>query len=127
VDASAVVELLRRGASYERVADVLLASGEILHAPHVVDAEVMGVLRRLERAATLDAGRAAQALDVLRELRLLRHDHRPLVDRAWSLRKNLMPFDALYVALAESLEAPLVTMDRRLGYSPLHGAEVIVL
>ena len=82
------------------------------------------MFRRLERAGTLAAGPAIEALHDLRDLRLVRHGHWALIDRAWTLRHNLTMYDAVYVALAEALEAPLVTTDRRLASAPGHDAEV---
>ena len=82
------------------------------------------VFRRLERAGTLAAEPAIEALHDLRDLRLVRHGHSTLIDRAWALRHDLTVYDAVYIALAEALEAPLVTTDRRLASAPGHDAEV---
>ena len=109
------------------MADVALAPGRVLHAPHLLDVEVAQVLRRLERAGAVGERRAGEALDDLRALRLVRHEHLPLLTRAWALRHNLSAYDALYVALAEGLGAPLLTLDRRLADAPGHGAEVRVV
>lgn len=120
------MELLLRREAYERVAALLLAPGQILHAPHLLDVEVAQVLRRLEQTSALSATRAQEALEDVKALRLVRHAHLPLLDRVWGLRSNLSAYDALYVALAESLDAPLVTTDKRLKASPLHRAEVVI-
>jgi predicted nucleic acid-binding protein len=120
------VELLLRREAYERLADLLLAPGEVLHAPHLLDVEVAQVLRRLEQAGPLSTERAEEALSDLRALRIVRYAHQPLLTRAWALRHNLSAYDALYVALAEGLEAPLVTTDRRLASAPGHDAKVIL-
>lgn len=104
----------------------MLEPGQVLHAPHLLDVEVTQVLRWLERAGTLATSRAEEARDDLHALRLVLHDHRPLLDRVWHLRHNLSAYDGLYVALAEALEAPLVTTDGRLAEAPGHGAEVVV-
>ncbi len=108
------------------MADAVFGPGEILHAPHLVDVEVAQVLRRLEGAESLGSARASEAFEDLRALRLVRHSHLPLLDRVWALRSNLSAYDALYVALAESLEAPLVTLDERLARAPGHTAKVWV-
>jgi predicted nucleic acid-binding protein len=126
VDASAAVELLLRREAYEPVAALLLSPREILHAPHLLDVEVTHVLRRLERGSTVTATRAREALEDLRALRLVRHAHLSLLERAWELRDNLSAYDAMYVALAESLGVPLVTMDGRLAGTPGHVADVVV-
>jgi predicted nucleic acid-binding protein len=120
------VELLLRREKYDGLADLLLGPGEVLHAPHLVDVEVTQVLRRLEQAGTLTTSRAEEARDDFRALRLVLHDHRPLLDRVWVLRHNLSAYDGLYVALAEALEARLVTTDGRMAEAPGHGAEVVV-
>lgn len=118
LDASALLELLlgteagRLIAS--RIADPTLA----LHAPHLADVEVAQALRRYVREGELDAASAANALADLRALDLERHAHEPLLDRVWALRENVTAYDAVYVALAEALEAPLVTCDGRLARAP---------
>lgn len=111
---------------YDRLAAMLFEPGQVLHAPHLLDVEVTQVLRRLELAGTLTTSRAAEARQDLGALRLVLHDHSPLLDRVWSLRHNLSAYDGLYVALAEALEVPLVTTDGRLAEAPGHGAEVVV-
>ena len=126
LDASAALELLLRREAYERVAQLTLVPGQVLHAPHLLDVELAQILRRLESHDVLDAQRAAQALEDLRALRLVRHPHLPLLGRVWTLRENLTAYDALYVALAESLDAQLVTLDRRLAAAPGHRARVTV-
>jgi predicted nucleic acid-binding protein len=120
------VELLLRREAYERVADLLLAQGEVLHAPCLLDVEVAQVLRRLERAGVLSAARAEEALDDMQALRIVHHAHAPLLRRVWEIRQNLSACDALYVALAEALDTALVTMDRRLAGAPGHEADVVV-
>ena len=87
--------------------------GERLAAPEIVDLEVASVLRRLMRGEK-DARRAQPALTDLAELPLVRATHQPLLARCWELRDNLTIYDAAYVALAEALQATLITGDRRL-------------
>jgi predicted nucleic acid-binding protein len=126
VDSSALLDLLlaldpnARWVS-ERVED----AGWDLHAPHLVDVEAVGALRRLSAAGAVDAGRARRALDELQGFRLRRYPHTHLLDRVWELREHVNAADATYVALAEALAAPLVTTDRRLARA--HGAHVPVL
>jgi predicted nucleic acid-binding protein len=74
----------------------------------------------------VDAVRAEEALSDLVDLRLVRHGHAPLLHRVWELRGNLSAYDAVYVALAEALEAPLLTMDQKLLNAPGHAVHVIV-
>jgi predicted nucleic acid-binding protein len=89
--------------------------GEDLAAPELLDLEVASVLRGQARAGALDSRRAGLALDDLAALPLERAPHLPLLRRCWELRENLSVYDAAYVALAEALEAQLLTGDRRLA------------
>lgn len=91
---------------------------EELAAPELIDLEVVSVLRRQHSSGALDARRAQLALGDLVELPMRRAPHRPLVPRCWELRENMTPYDAAYVALAEALEANLVTADTRLAHAP---------
>lgn len=97
-----------------------------MHAPHLLDIEFTQVMRRFEQSGSVSSARAVEALEDLGSLRLIRHGHSPLLERVWAVRHNLTAYDALYVALAEALGAPLVTTDRRLAAAPGHGARVIV-
>jgi predicted nucleic acid-binding protein len=119
------VELLLRREAYDALADLLLVQGETLHAPHLLDTEVTQVLRRLEGAGTVSTPRATAALEDLMALRIVRHPSSALLMRVWELRQNLSAYDGMYVALAEALEAPLVTTDQRLSRAPGHTARVI--
>lgn len=89
--------------------------GEDLAAPSLIDLEVASVWRGLARGGHLDAKRARLALDDLRALPVQRVQHGLLLERCWELRENLTIYDAAYVALAEALEAPLLTGDGRLA------------
>jgi predicted nucleic acid-binding protein len=113
VDASCVAEVVLAGPDAEPVRERL--AGDPDHAaPHLVDAEVLGVVRRAHLRGDLDPTAARQALDDLESWPATRVDHRPLLERAWELRNSLSAADALYVALAEALSVPLLTLDRRL-------------
>lgn len=92
--------------------------GEHLSAPELIDLEVASVFRKLCAANKLDTARADQALTDLDALRLDRVPHRPLLRRCWELRHNVTVYDAAYIALAEILNATLVTADRRLANAP---------
>jgi predicted nucleic acid-binding protein len=83
-----------------------------------VDVEVLHVLRRLSRSLTLSPAEAETALTDLAALDLERHDHQPLLRRAWELRANVTACDAVYVALAEALDASLLTCDSKLTLAP---------
>jgi len=97
-----------------RIADPSLG----LHVPHLADVEVAQTLRRYEREGEVDAKTAAAALEDLRALDLQRHAHEPLLERVWELRRNLSAYDAVYVALAETLDTRLLTCDGRLARAP---------
>ena len=127
LDASAVVELLIGTELGRAVADRLEDPAIDLHAPHLLDVEVLQVLRRLVRDGSLTARDAAAALNDLRALDVERHDHGPLLDRVWALRKNLTAYDAVYVALAEALDTTLLTCDRKLARSPGLGRRIDVI
>jgi len=115
VDASAMIEVLLRTPAAAAVDARLFEPGETLHAPHLLDVEVAQVVRRYVANGDIDADRGREALDDLAALRLRRYPHDLLLQRIWALRHNLTAYDAAYVALAEALEAPLLTRDRRLA------------
>jgi predicted nucleic acid-binding protein len=117
VDASALLELLLRTPAAAAV-EARLFGGETVHAPHVLDLEVAQVLRRYERAGSLSAMRAREALDDLVAFRIERYPHHLFLSRVWALRANATAYDACYLALAEALAAPLLTSDRRLATVP---------
>lgn len=84
-------------------------------APHVIDAEVLGTIRRRFLFGFLDQTAASLAVEELRDWPGERFGHRALLERAWQLRDNVRTWDAMYVALAEALQAPLLTTDERLS------------
>ena len=119
VDASVAIEVLLQTPAGRDLTPRLLDSNETLHAPHLIDAEVAQV-RRFVIAGEMSGERGAEALVDLAELPLVRYPHDVFLTRVWELRHNLTAYDALYVALAEALEAPLLTRDRRLAAVPHH-------
>ncbi len=127
VDASAVIEMLLCTRLGTLCSDRLLRAGELLCAPHLIDVEVIQVLRRYAGRAELSDARGEEALRDLADLPLQRYPHEPLLTRLWELRGSLSAYDAAYVALAEALDAPLVTCDGRLGRANGHEAKVEVL
>jgi predicted nucleic acid-binding protein len=126
VDASAVLEVLLRTGAAEAI-EARLFGGDTLHAPHLLDLEVAQVLRRYERAGELTSQRGREALDDLGAFRIERYPHHIFVARIWSLRANATAYDACYLALAEALDAPLLTRDRKLRRVPGHSAIVEVV
>jgi predicted nucleic acid-binding protein len=124
VDASAVLETLLRTPNAEAVERRLFDPSQTLHAPHLLDVEVAQVLRRYAGNGEIDGERGRAALADLADLPLQRYPHDFLLPRVWELRENLTAYDAIYVALAEALDAPLLTCDRRLATAPGHQARV---
>lgn len=118
VDASALLEVLLQTPAAEAVQQRLFARGQTLHAPHLIDVEVAQVIRRYAAAGEIDSERGRAALIDLADFPLQRYPHDFLLARIWDLRENLTAYDATYVALAEALEAILLTCDRRLASAP---------
>jgi len=114
VDASCLYEVVADGVASEQVRE-RLARDEDHAAPHLVDVEVLGVVRRHHMLGLLDATAAQQAVDDLRDWPGERFGHRGLLERGWELRDRVRGWDAMYVALAEVMGATLVTLDGRLG------------
>ncbi|MFZ0502572.1 MAG: type II toxin-antitoxin system VapC family toxin [Chthoniobacterales bacterium] len=118
VDASALLEVLLQTPAAEAVQQRLFATGQTLHAPHLIDVEVAQVIRRYAAAGEIDSERGRAALTDLADFPLQRYPHDFLLARIWDLRENLTTYDATYVALAEALEAILLTCDHRLASAP---------
>jgi predicted nucleic acid-binding protein len=127
VDASALLETLLRTPAAEAVDARLFGAGQTLHAPHLLDVEVAQVVRRYAAAGEIDGERGRAALADLADFPLRRYPHDFLLPRVWELRGNLTAYDAVYVALAEALDAPLLTRDRRLAAATEHHARVDVV
>ena len=127
VDASALLEFLLQTPLGTRVEARLLRDDDEFHSPHLIDVEMTQGLRRLVRAGEVSAGRAAEAIEDLVDLDLHRHAHLELLTRAWKLRDNMTAYDAIYVALAEALDATVVTCDAPLAKAPGHRARIEVI
>jgi predicted nucleic acid-binding protein len=117
VDASVLFEVLADTPRAEP-ARLRMVDDPDLGAPHLVDAEVLSVIQAQHRRGALDATAATQAVDDLRTWPGERWSHRGLLERAWELRDNVRTYDGLYIALAEALDATLLTLDRRLAAAP---------
>ena len=124
LDASVALEVLLRMPAGVALDERLFEAEETLHAPYLLDVEVAQVLRRYALAGEVEAERCRAALDDLAGLPLTRYPHDFLMPRVWDLRGNLSAYDAVYIALAEALDAPLLTRDRRLANAPAHRARV---
>ncbi len=124
VDASALLEALLRTPAAEAVERWLFDPRQSLHAPHLLDIEVAQVVRRYAASREIDPERGRAALADLADFPLRRYPHGFLLPRVWELRRNLTAYDAVYVALAEALDAPLLTRDRRLAAASGHAARI---
>lgn len=115
VDASALLEVLLRTSRAEAIENRFFDGSELLHSPHLLDIEIVQVVRRFTLLGELDVLRAQAALDDLADFPIRRHAHDFLLRSIWDLRASFTAYDATYVALAENLEATLLTHDRRLA------------
>lgn len=117
VDASCLYEVVVDGRFAESVRRCLATDPDHA-APHVVDIEVVSVIRRDHQLGRLDDTAAVQAVEDLRDWPGERFGQQPLLDRVWALRATVRGWDAAYVALAEALGATLLTLDARLAAAP---------
>jgi predicted nucleic acid-binding protein len=124
VDASALLEFLLQTSLGTRVEARLFRDADEFHAPHLVDVEVTQGLRRLVRSGEVTSARAAEAIADLDDLDLHRHAHLDLLTRSWQLRENITAYDAMYVALAEALDATAITCDVPLAKASGHRARI---
>ncbi len=113
IDASCLYEVVADAERSEEVRQRMSADTD--QAPHIVDVEVLGVIRQHHLRGLLDRTAASQAVDDLRDWPGDRYAHRALLGRAWELRATVRSWDAMYVALAEALGATLLTLDSRLA------------
>jgi predicted nucleic acid-binding protein len=123
-DASVLVAMFLRMEGADAIEARLLGSGLSAQAPHLVDAEVAHVVRRYAANRQISPERGGDLLADLVDLPLRRHAHDWLLPRVWELRHNFTAYDAVYVALAEALEAPLLTRDPRLAAAAGHHAKI---
>jgi predicted nucleic acid-binding protein len=126
LDASAAIDWLLQTPAGLRIEQRIYARQDTLHSVHLLDVEFVQVLRRLVRQGTLTPRRAVEAIEDMAALRIARYPPVLLLQRIWRLRQNLSAYDAAYVALAEELQAPLITRDRRIAAAPGHAAAVEV-
>jgi predicted nucleic acid-binding protein len=118
IDASAATELLLARPSAEAIAAHISERGPDLHAPHLIDIEILSAVRSLVASSEAAVERGEEAIADLLDLPLARYPHDILLPRIWELRESFSSYDAAYVALAEALSAggvPLLTTDGRLA------------
>lgn len=127
VDASIVASLALQDEHATAVEAQIAGTETEWAAPELIDLELASVLRREEGAARITKEYGEGALSDYLALHIERFAHRLLLPRIWELRRNLTAYDAAYVALAEALDAPLLTLDRSLATAPGHHARVEVL
>jgi predicted nucleic acid-binding protein len=127
LDASVVIELLMGTAEAESLCRRILDPLETRHAPELLDVEVSQVVRRYWLAGEIDPYRGQEMIVDLADLPIIRHSHSLLLQRIWELRTNLSAYDAAYVAVAEALDAPLLTRDARLASVRDHDAAIELL
>jgi len=126
-DASVVVEVLLQTPAAVAIEASLFDAAESLHAPALLDIEITEVLRRYVRVGDLSPARAATAVDLLARFPITRYVHEPLLERIWMLRDAMTAYDAAYVALAQGLDATLVTRDAKLARAARRHARVELL
>ncbi len=124
VDASAVLEILLQTPAAASVEARIFQRGQTLHAPHLIDVEVAQVLRKYAATNRIDPQRCETALGDWQLFPVHRYAHDTFIPRMWELRANVTTYDAVYIALAEALDAPLITRDRRLASAPGHTARI---
>lgn len=118
IDASAVLAVLINGPAAPRLRTRMFADGESLHAPHLVDVEVLHVFRRWLLTGQMTLARAEEAIALFRLMPIERYSHEILLERIWQHRANLTACDAAYVALAEILDSLVLTVDANLAGAP---------
>lgn len=126
-DASVVVHALLTEGSLGDQARAHLVEADHVLVPELLDLEVTNAARRLVERGRVEEGLGHTATLQLAEMELARYPHWPFLDRIWELRRVLTAYDALYVALAEALEVPLLTGDAALAGVPGTRCEVVVL
>ncbi|HEY1836243.1 MAG: type II toxin-antitoxin system VapC family toxin [Rhizomicrobium sp.] len=127
LDASVVVEILLRTDAGRVALRLIATERQGVHAPHLLDIEVMYALRRLVLKQELSRQEAETAVEFLPQLQIMRHAHVLLLPRIWALREAITAYDAAYVALAEILDLPLWTCDAKLSRSHGHRAKIVLL
>ena len=124
VDASVVIDFVENAERVVHLRERLLKPFRPLHAPYLIDLEVLQAIRRRRLRGDIDDVRAGEAIDDHLALPIKRYPHHILLRRAWELRDNFTAYDAIYVALTEHLHATLFTSDLRLAKAAAHFVDV---
>ncbi len=124
VDASAILALLLNTTEASNIERRLVGASESLHAPHLIDLEITHVLRRYVSLGQLTPQQGERGLTEVADFQIIRYPHSPFLPRIWALRHNTTAYDAVYLALAESLPAPLITCGARLAAAAGHRATI---
>lgn len=127
LDASALAEYLAGSRVGAEVHRLVVRDGGPVHLPHLAVAETASVFRATAARGRLDPRLAEDALGDLAAFPAVIHDGRPFLARVWALRHAVTAYDAFYIALAEALDSPLITLDARLGRAHGHSARVTML
>lgn len=127
IDASLALDIAIVTPDAAQISDALRETGEALAAPELIELEVLQVLRRLVSRRQITPARGRTALAIFAALEIERFSHVPLRARIWQLRDNLTAYDAAYFALAELLDAPLWTRDRKFQSAPGHRTRVKIV
>jgi predicted nucleic acid-binding protein len=123
LDASATIEFLFRADSLPILANAISSTTE-LACPAILDFEVMNVLRKQIQNRIVTVERAEQALDLYNDMTFVTFETPLIADRIWNLRNNFTAYDASYIALAELLEVPLYSKDRKWSVTSAHRADI---
>jgi predicted nucleic acid-binding protein len=123
-DASAIVDLLAGAPNADAIAAALAPFPEI-DVPEHFHVEAISGLRGMLLRGDLAADRADRALQLLAELRVIRHPVEPLTRNVWSMRDTLTPYDAAYLAVAQNVDAQLLTTDRGLAAAAYRGQRLL--
>ena len=127
LDASAAVAvLLNLGVGARHIRERMEREDGGLHVPHLFEIEVINALRHHALRHGISESRRLELLEDLTTMSISRYAHTAMLPRIWELRDNVSAYDAAYIVLAETLEAPLVTRDARLARAPAIRAEVEV-
>ncbi len=127
IDTSALIDYLFQAERAEELNDLIEAPETDLHVPHLCDLEFVAGLKKELARGTLALDDALLTLADYGELALQRHGHEALMLRSLELRENFTPCDAAFVALAERIDAPLLTLDRHLARAVRAHTRVAVL